>query len=108
MRSIFFIILLLVISSGLHAEPLTTDQKQQAWRLFTALGCRACHDFNKSGSNLAGSLDRIGLKLGEEEIFQKLQQAPKEQRQTDKFMPSYQTTPTKQLRLLSRFLANRK
>lgn len=108
MKLILPIFLLLILSSGLQAEPLSKDQQLQAQRLFTALGCRACHDFNKSGSNLAISLDRIGLKLNEAEILQKLQQPPRKMDPEDRFMPSYQTTSIKQLKLLSRFLANRK
>ena len=108
MRSVFFTFLLLVLCGGVHAEPLTQDQQQQAWRLFKALGCRACHDFDKSGSNLARSLDRIGRKLNEAEILQRLQMSPQEIPRGKKFMPSYRTTPPEQLDLLSRFLAERK
>ena len=108
MRFVIFTLLLLALSTSLQAEPLTHDQEQQARRLFTALGCRACHDFNKSGSTLAGSLDRIGLKLGEAEILKRLQLPPADIPEGEKFMPSYQTTPLEQLELLSRFLANRK
>ena len=108
MKPVFILFLLLILSSGLQAEPLSENQHQQAQRLFTALGCRACHDFNKSGSNLAISLDRIGLKLNETEILQKLQQTHDNKNPEDKFMPSYQTTSLEQLELLSRFLANRK
>ncbi len=108
MKPVFFIFLLLILSNGLHAEPLTKDQHQQAQRLFIALGCRACHDLNESGSNLAKPLDRIGLKLNEAEILHRLQQPPGKMGPKDKFMPSYQTTSIEQLKLLSRFLANRK
>ncbi len=108
MKPVFFIFLLIILSSELHAEPLTENQQQQAHRLLTALGCRACHDFNKSGSNLAISLDRIGLKLSEAEILQRLQLPPEKLDEEEKFMPSYQTTSIEQLKLLSRFLANRK
>jgi hypothetical protein len=108
MKPVFFIFLLLILSNGLHAEPLTKDQHQQVQDLFTALGCRACHDFDKSGSNLANSLDRIGLKLSEAEILQRLQRPPKKLDVGENFMPSYQTTSIEQLKLLSRFLANRK
>ncbi len=108
MKSVFFTFLLLALASGLQAEPLSKDQQQQAWRLFTALGCRACHDYDKSGSNLAGSLDRIGLKLSEENILKRLQMSPEAIPRGDKFMPSYKTTPIEQLELLSRFLANHK
>ena len=108
MRSVFFTFLLLVHCGGVHAEPLTQDQQQQAWRLFKALGCRACHDFDKSGSTLAGSLDRIGLKLNEAEILQRLQMPSQKIPLGKEFMPSYRTTPPEQLGLLSRFLAARK
>jgi len=108
MKPVLILFLLLILASGLQAELLSKTQQQQAQRLFTALGCRACHDFNKSGSNLAISLDRIGLKLNEAEILRKLQQPPGKMGPEDKFMPSYQTTSLEQLELLSLFLANRK
>ncbi len=108
MKSVFFTFLLLALAANLHAEPLTKTQQQQALRLFSAFGCRACHDFENSGSNIAGSLDRIGLKLRKEQILQRLQLPPEEVGQGEKFMPSYQTTPADQLELLSRFLASRK
>ena len=108
MRAVFLTLLLLAVSGILHAEPLSESQNQRARHLFLDLGCRACHDFDKSGSNLAISLDRIGLKLSEETILQRLQLPPEKLDQGAKFMPSYQTTPIEQLKLLSRFLANRK
>ncbi len=108
MRPVLFTLLLLGLCTPLHAEPLSKSEYRQAQRLFVALGCRACHDFEKSGSTLAGSLDRIGLKLNEEEILRRLQLAPEERDEANKYMPSYQTTPADQLKLLSRFLAARK
>ncbi len=108
MKSIFPLLILLLLSSGAQAEPLSKGESQLARQLFSALGCRACHDFDKSGANLAGSLDRIGLKLNEEKILTRLKQPPAAEQGGNKFMPSYQTTPIEQLKLLSRFLANRK
>jgi hypothetical protein len=108
MRSVFFTFLLFFFASGLYAEPLSENQRQQAQRLFSALGCRACHDFARSGSNLAGPLGRIGLKLNAESILERLQLPPEKLTEGDKFMPSYQSTPLEQLQILSRFLANRK
>jgi len=108
MRSVFITLLLMLVAGALQAEVQSQGQQEQAWRLFSALGCRACHDFNKSGSNLAGSLDRIGLKLNEEEILQRLLIPADQLPRGEKFMPSYQTTPIEQLKLLSRFLAERK
>ena len=108
MKIFFSTLLLLILAGNLHAALLTKAQQQQALRLFSAFGCRACHDFEKSGSNIAGSLDRIGLKLSKEKILQRLQLPPEELGRGEKFMPSYQTTPPEQLELLSRFLAARK
>jgi len=109
MRTILAITLLLAtLLSPLQAAELTPEQGQQARLLFTALGCQACHDFDKSGSTLAPSLDRIGLKLSAEQIMARLQLPPLKSDQGKNFMPSYQTTAPEQLELLSRFLARRK
>ncbi|WP_020677177.1 c-type cytochrome [Geopsychrobacter electrodiphilus] len=110
MRPILVAITLLLstLTSPLLAADLTSEQSAQARQLFTALGCQACHDFNKSGSTLAPSLDRIGLKLNAEQILARLQLPAQKLGQGEKFMPSYRTTAPAQLELLSRFLAQRK
>jgi hypothetical protein len=102
------IFLLLLSSVNLWAEQLSPEQSQEAQQLLYRLGCLGCHNFNDSGANLAPSLDRIGLKLGEEAIFRQLAQPSENLGHGQEFMPSYQTTPLEQRRLLSRFLANRK
>lgn len=108
MISGFITFLSLFVFCGLvSAAPLGEREEQQARHLFAVLGCRACHDFEQSGSNLAGSLDRIGLKLNEAKILERLQLPPVKLGTGDKFMPSYQKTPIEQLKLLSRFLAER-
>lgn len=100
--------LLLLSSFNLQAEQLSYEQAQQAEQLLYRLGCLGCHDFNASGARLAPSLDRIGLQLDEAGIFKQLDQPAEALGRGEKFMPSYQTTPVEQRRLLSRFLANRK
>ena len=102
-------ICLLLITTAAIAQPLTPEEEQEARRLLVVFGCRACHDFEKSGSTLAPSLDRIGRKLDEQAILKRLQRPPaKKKVPRDKFMPSYRSTPAEQLELLSRFLAGRK
>jgi hypothetical protein len=108
MRLTITLLLLLCLNATGYAAPLNENEQQLARRLFVTLGCRACHDFEKSSSTLAGSLDRIGLKLGETRILELLLLPPGKIGHGDKFMPSYQTTPIEQLKLLSRFLAERK
>lgn len=108
MKTISLSILFILFCSPLVAAPLSEADQKEAWRLFVALGCQGCHDFNRSGSNLAESLDRIGLKLNEAQILERLQRPPERHGKGDKFMPSYQTSPITQLKLLSRFLAERK
>ncbi len=108
MRFIFSILPILFLAGGLAAEPLSKDQQEDASQLFMSLGCRACHVFNKRGPNLAGSLDHIGRTLSEGEILHRLQLPPEEIKPGEKFMPSYHTVSAEQLRLLSRFLAERK
>jgi len=108
MHVLLTIFLLLLSSAGLRAEELSPAQRLEAEQLLHRLGCLGCHDFNASGANLAPSLDRIGLKLDENAIFKQLDQPPAALGSGEKFMPSFQTTPAAQRRLLSRFLANRK
>lgn len=101
-------LLLLLFSNNLSAEPLSAKEKQRARSLLLALGCRACHDFDQSGSNLSISLDRIGLKLEEDAILKQLQKPAEKLGKGEKFMPSYRTTAPDQLKLLSHYLAQRK
>lgn len=102
------IFLLLLGSANLRAEVFSHEQSQEAQQLLYRLGCLGCHDFNASGASLAPSLDRVGLKLDADAIFKQLSYPPAVLGSGEKFMPSYQTTPVEQRRLLSRFLANRK
>jgi hypothetical protein len=109
MRSIIAIILSLsVFCAPLAAAELPPEEQRLAKKLLSDLGCKACHDIDKSGSTLAGSLERIGLKLDAAQIQARLQRPSKDLGQGKNFMPSYQTTAPEQLELLSRFLANRK
>lgn len=108
MRLTALTLLILLCASPLAAQPLSAAEHTEARRLFVALGCQGCHDFNQSGSTLAGSLDRIGLKLDETQILELLLRTPQQTAAADKFMPSYNTTPRAQLERLSRFLAGRK
>ncbi len=108
MKAILLPLLLIILGTPALAAPLTSEEQQQARQLFVDLGCRACHDFEKSGATLARSLDRIGLKLDQKTILQRLQQLPEQLGEGDMFMPSYRTTPRAQLELLSHFLAERK
>lgn len=108
MRALLPLFLLLLLAGPALAAELNATQQREAARLFTALGCRGCHDFAKSGSTLASSLDRIGLKLSAAQILQILQQPPQQSPPGEKFMPSYRTTPRAQLELLSDYLAARK
>ncbi len=108
MKIICLTILLFALALPLRAESLSSDQNREAGRLFAALGCRGCHGFAPGENGFGPSLDRIGLKLDAAQILQRLQLAPEELGQGEKFMPSYRTTPIDQLELLSRYLAARK
>lgn len=108
MKIVYFTFLLLLCGGSLAAQPLSQAEDAEARRLFAALGCQACHDFDKSGSNLAPPLDRIGLKLSQEQILERLQRPPGQTGAGKNFMPAYDSTPPEQLKLLSRFLAGRK
>ncbi len=108
MRLTALTFLFLLCTAPLLAQPLTVAEETEARQLFVALGCQACHDFDKSGSKLAASLDRIGLRLDEAQILERLQRTPRQAAAAEPFMPSYSSTPLAQLKLLSRFLAGRR
>jgi len=107
MRLTALTMLILFCGSPLAAQPLTAAEETEARQLLMALGCQACHDFDNSGSKLAGSLDRIGLRLDETRILELLLRTPQQAAAAEKFMPSYSSTPRAQLELLSHFLAGR-
>jgi hypothetical protein len=109
MRSIIASILILsVFCAPLVAAELTPEEQRLAKKLIRDLGCQACHDLDKSGSTLAGSLERIGLKMDAAQIQARLQRPVEDLGRSKNFMPAYHSTTPDQLKLISRFLANRK
>jgi len=99
--------MLLLLCCGLLQTSLAVsddDQEVRARRLFNALGCKACHQFGGDGGSLAPALDQIGSRMTREQIEQHL--AAHAETRTRGFMPSYSTTPTDELKILSDFLYN--
>lgn len=87
--------------------PATAEEPEaKARRMMNALGCKACHSFERSGSTLAPPLDRIGARMSLQQLQNKLtiHQARKEK----SFMPSYSTTPKEDLNVILQFLAEQK
>lgn len=105
MRNLLLTMILLLCYGLLPATfAAADDQEVQARRLLNALGCKACHQFSGDGSSLAPVLDQIGSRMTKEEIVQWLTSTTKHQ--TQRFMPSYLSTPADELKILSDFLYN--
>lgn len=97
-------VLIFVLCSSLSA--LAEDPEPQARRLMNALGCKACHSFEQSGSALAPPLDRIGARLNLQQLKEKLTAHRNNNKKI--FMPNYMTTPEEDLNAILQFLANHK
>lgn len=104
MIRLFLLLMVLALCSWLPA--IAEDPESHARRLINALGCKACHSFEQSGSTLAPSLDRIGKRLTAQQLMEKLI-APRDENKKE-FMPSYATTPQKDLDAIVQFLVARK
>lgn len=102
-RSVFLLFIFVLCSSS---PALAENPEARARRLMNALGCKACHSFEKSGSTLAPPLDRIGARL----TFQQLQEKLTGHRNSKgkALMPSYATTAEEDLNGILQFLADHK
>ena len=80
------------------------DNKAAAQRLIEALGCKGCHKLAGDGATLAPALDEIGSRMTREQISTHLVKHTEDQ--LNGFMPKYNTTPKKELDLLSDYLYN--
>ena len=94
---------LLLSCSLLHADD---SSEAEARRLFNALGCKGCHQFEGDGGSLAPPLDQIGSRMTREQIKSHLEDHAETRKKG--FMPSYSTTSQKELELLSDFLYRHK
>ena len=102
-RSVFFLLIFVLCSSF---PALAEDPEARARRLMNALGCKACHNFEKSGSTLAPTLDRIGTRLNLDQLQEKITNHRKGK--AESFMPSYATTSEEDLNDILQFLAAHK
>jgi len=102
--SLALVLSLLILSP----HPLHADDRSEAAarRLFNALGCKGCHQFEGDGGSLAPPLDQIGSRKTRQQIKDHLV-AHGENRKSA-FMPSYSTTSQADLELLSDFLYSHK
>jgi len=100
--TLLFLALALLTTLAVAAEP----SEAEARHLFNALGCKACHRFDGQGGSLAPPLDQIGSRMTRAQIQAHLV-AHREPRGNG-FMPSYSTTSTEELELLSDFLYSHK
>jgi hypothetical protein len=104
MQKIFFIISLLVLFTAPVLCAAENKNQAEARRLIDALGCKGCHKLQGDGSTLAPALDHIGSRLTRKQISDHLA-AHAKTRKTG-FMPSYNTTPKAELKIISEFLYN--
>ena len=101
---ILLFVLIAFFSSPFPAN--AEDSEARARRLMNALGCKACHSFEQSGSDLAPPLDRVGERYTLEQLKAKLSLHRNQSTMTA--MPSYATTPDEDLIDILQFLAARK
>jgi len=83
---------------------MAEEAESRARRLMNALGCKACHSFEQSGSIIAPALTRIGARLSLEQLEEKLTL----HQDNNSLMPSYETTPAEDLKAILIFLSERK
>ena len=100
------VIFLLVASLCCSLSVVAVDSEAQARRLINALGCKACHSLEQSGSILAPSLDKIGARMDLKQLTEKLTIHKEKKPKTA--MPSYATTPDQDLTAIVIFLASLK
>lgn len=94
---LIILLLPLYCVTTVHAEA-----EAEARRLLNALGCKGCHKFEGDGGTLAPVLDQVGSRLSRQEIETLLGAHADSQNRGS--MPSYSTTPTTDLQILSEFL----
>ncbi|HKJ05046.1 MAG TPA: c-type cytochrome [Geopsychrobacteraceae bacterium] len=104
LSSRLLLIVILIICSPLLAT--AEDAESRARRLMNALGCKACHSFEQSGSILAPSLNRVGARLTLQQLQEKLTAHRKSK--SNSLMPSYATTPAEDLNAILQFLSEHK
>ena len=94
-----FILFCLLLTSAASAA----DSEAQARRLFNALGCKGCHQFEGDGGSLAPALDQIGSRLSKAQIETHLATHAETRKS---IMPSFSTSSHDELKTLSEFLHN--
>lgn len=104
----YFRVLLIsaLIALSCQAPAGAEENEARARRLINALGCKACHSFERSGSMLAPPLNRIGARLTLPQLQEKMAEHKPEE--GEKFRPSYATTPPEDMDAILQFLATRK
>lgn len=92
--------LLLTVTPATSMAEVSSEA--EARRLINALGCKGCHSLEGDGGNLAPALDQIGSRMSRDQISQHMAAHSREEQKG--FMPSYNTTPSTELKLISDFL----
>jgi cbb3-type cytochrome oxidase cytochrome c subunit len=96
------ILIILTFLTLITAGSLLADEKA-ARNLILSQGCKACHTFEGDGGSLGPPLDRIGEKLTEGQLRQKLLYPKKST--PESVMPSFEHLTEDELQALVSFLA---
>jgi len=99
-------VIALIAMLGCSLPAQAGSSEERARRLMNALGCKACHSFERSGSNLAPPLDRVGERYNQQQLKDILSRHRDQSISTG--MPSYATTPDEDLIAILQFLAAHK
>lgn len=101
------ILLLTLLLAAAVALPARADEVEaRARRLINELGCKACHNFERSGSNLAPSLNRIGTRLSLQQLRQRM--AVHQAAVGKDFRPDYANLPAEDMDTILLFLAGQR
>ena len=101
---LLLLIVILALCSPLPA--MAEDVESSARRLMNALGCKACHSFEQSGSILAPPLDHVGARFTLQQLQEKL--TAHRENKSNSLMPSYATIPAEDLKAILQFLSEHK
>ena len=99
-----FCLFLALSSVPCWAAPLPSEQEALARRLLNSQGCKACHKFEGHGTATGPSLEELGGKLDQKELYQAL--ANPEQQHGNGLIPDFSHLRTDELEALVSFLHN--
>lgn len=91
---------------ALTGTPVLGAEEARGRELFNSLGCKGCHQLAGIGGTLGPALDKVGARMGAEQLQKKL--IDPKAGNPKSTMPSYQRLPEKDIAALVDFLARQK